>query len=254
MARAVRVIGPLEKYQVSRFCLRWGDSHAVLAQLVGCHSSDIPSVSAVIDDPAYEAGAVKAGLGGITAPHIRIADIFLCFVQHICELYVAESCARHTVIRVVPLGSICIDIVREQIILVPLRGQKDLIACLLDRVQPVAVDHGLKACTVQVDAEDLLPCCLCHLHFLLPVVVGEEGLPGLVAVCLRHIVVVIIDVECHAVPCERPVIFHDIFRPVHDHLRAEGQERVVHIHRDRMSGCRHDAARGRPAGVSPAAQ
>lgn len=69
--RANGVIGFLKEDQVTRLCIRRRNITALSAQTVGCCTPNAPPIAAVIDDPANEAGAVKTGAWGTSAPHIR---------------------------------------------------------------------------------------------------------------------------------------------------------------------------------------
>lgn len=69
--RANGVIGFLKEDQVAGLRIRRRNITALPAQAVGCCTPNAPPIAAVIDDPAYEAGAVKTGAWGTAAPHIR---------------------------------------------------------------------------------------------------------------------------------------------------------------------------------------
>lgn len=72
MGSTACVIGALKEDQISGLCGAAGNDIADVHQTAGGQSADTPSVSAIIDDPTDEAGAVE-GCGGVAAaPHIRI--------------------------------------------------------------------------------------------------------------------------------------------------------------------------------------
>ena len=54
-------IRPLKEDQVPGLCLTAGNNSADVFQSIRGDPSDVPAVAAVIDHPAHEAGAVKAG-------------------------------------------------------------------------------------------------------------------------------------------------------------------------------------------------
>ena len=70
MTRPTCVIGALEEDQVSRFCFRWRYLRTVRTKFICCTSSNIPSISTIIDNPAYKSGTIKS-TWGITTPDIR---------------------------------------------------------------------------------------------------------------------------------------------------------------------------------------
>ena len=76
MARSRRIISSLEKDQIARLCIRWRYIGTIRTKSVRCCSSHVPSISTIIDYPAYKTRAVKTGRWRCTVPDIRITKIF----------------------------------------------------------------------------------------------------------------------------------------------------------------------------------
>ena len=105
MAGTRCVVGSLEENQISWFCFLRADDYTVIFQTVGGQPAYIPAISAVVDDPAYKAGAVKAGTRRAAAPDIGITEIFLCFGNHLPEFFIRQSFARNVVILIFSAGT-----------------------------------------------------------------------------------------------------------------------------------------------------
>ena len=80
MADARCVIGSFEENEIAGFGVGGGNRGADVAKALCAQPPDIPA--GMIDDPAHEAAAIKAGAGGAAAPHIGIAQVFLCLRKH----------------------------------------------------------------------------------------------------------------------------------------------------------------------------
>ena len=61
MGCATCVVGFLEEDQVSGLCFTFRDNVAFSHQTIGRLPAHIPTISAVVDDPAYKTGTVKTG-------------------------------------------------------------------------------------------------------------------------------------------------------------------------------------------------
>lgn len=61
MGRSAGVVGFLEEDQVSGLCFTLWDNVAFSHQTIGRLPAYIPAIAAVVDDPAYKAGTIKAG-------------------------------------------------------------------------------------------------------------------------------------------------------------------------------------------------
>ena len=121
------VIGFLEENQVAGPCITRPDDFAVVSESFGGRSPHIPAVAAVVNDIADKAGAVKAGRWGRAAPDIRIAEIFLCFTDHVGKALVGQRLAGNIVFQIV---TACrnIGIVGKEIVFVALGLQQNGIA------------------------------------------------------------------------------------------------------------------------------
>ena len=71
----------LEKDQISRLCIARRNKRTTVSQSLCGLSSQIPSVSTMIDHIGYKSGTVKSRRG-ISSPYIRDSQIFLSFPDH----------------------------------------------------------------------------------------------------------------------------------------------------------------------------
>lgn len=102
MARSRRIIGSLEKDQISRLCIRRSYIRTIRPKPICSCSSHIPAISAIIDYPAYETRTIKTGRWRCTAPNIRITQIFFCFPNHLGKLWIRKCFCRNIISKTCP--------------------------------------------------------------------------------------------------------------------------------------------------------
>ena len=112
MRGAARVVGSLEKDQVTRFRFTPRDDPAALAETFRRLPADTPAVPAVIDHPGNKARAVKARAGGRAAPDIRIAKVLFAFRDHPPELFVSQGLSGDVIVQNI-LDCHCVRVVPE---------------------------------------------------------------------------------------------------------------------------------------------
>ena len=117
MGGSCGVIRALEEDQVSGLGFASRDNSADVLQSVCRQSSDVPSVSTVIDNPADKAGAVKARGRGRSAPDIGVSKILLSLGDHLPELFIRQSFTGDVVVQHI-LDSDSVGIISEDLRLI----------------------------------------------------------------------------------------------------------------------------------------
>ena len=110
MARSRRIISSLEKDQIARLCIRWRYIGTIRTKSVRCCSSHVPSISTIIDYPAYKTRAIKTGRWRCTTPYIRITQIFFRFPDHLGKLRIRKCFCRNIISKTCPACRNCIKV------------------------------------------------------------------------------------------------------------------------------------------------
>ena len=134
MTRSWCIISSLEENQVTRLCLGWRYTGTISHQSICRLSSNIPAIAAVIDYPAHKTRTVKTGGWGCAAPYIGIAQVFLCFPNHICKFLIRQGLCRNLITKLAASRKCCGI---KQIITVPISTVIEVVASFLILIHPL---------------------------------------------------------------------------------------------------------------------
>ena len=104
MGDARRVVGPHKKDQVAGFCLGAGYRGAKVIKPLGGLPSHAPS--GMIDDPAHEAGTVKRGGRGRTAPHVRVAQVLFRLGDHGRKGFILQGLRGNVIVLLLEIENV----------------------------------------------------------------------------------------------------------------------------------------------------
>ena len=114
VAYSCRVVSADEKHKVAGLGLIRRDRGTDVVKALRRQASHVPST--VIDYPTDKAAAIKGSRRAGTAPHIGIADVFICLRNHGRKGFILQSLRRDFIVgRLLDGGSIGIAAAWEQI-------------------------------------------------------------------------------------------------------------------------------------------
>ena len=155
MGSAGCIIRALEEDKITGLGFAWRNDSADLTQAFRAESSDVPAISAMIDDPGNEARAVKARGRGRAAPDIRIAQVFLGLCDHSAESLVRKRLTRDVVVENVLHGD-GIGVVTEDVRPVAQCLHKEGIPGYLIVSQASRKQDFREAVVLHVDVQDIV--------------------------------------------------------------------------------------------------
>ena len=154
-SRLTRLREDLEKDQVAGFGFASRDDGTYLSETFRRQPSEIPAVSAVIDDPADKSRAVKTRRRGRSAPDVGITKILLSLGDHLPELFIGQGFAGDIVVQHI-LNRDGVRVVSEDIRLVAERLHQEPVSHHLIIREACRKQDVCKAFIVQCDVQDIV--------------------------------------------------------------------------------------------------